>query len=300
MKKVLVIAGPTAAGKSDFAVEMAKQLDGIIISGDSIQVYRGFDIGSGKITKAEMQGIPHELIDILGPRDHYSAADFQKMARAIIDTTEKFPMICGGTGLYLKACLYDYAFPAENHEETIDPALDQMDNDALYALLVEKDPVQAEKIHPHNRRRVMRALTILARQGKTMSSLEAAQTHMPVYDIWIAGCTMDRDKLYARINARVEKMFALGLEQEVKDLLQNGSAFSDQAMQGIGYREFEPYIKGECTLDDVKTQIQTHSRQFAKRQYTWLRHQLPVHWFDITDEKEKQKMAEEIINWSNS
>ena len=146
----------------------------------------------------------------------------------------------------------------------------------------------------------MRALTILARQGKTMSSLEAAQTHMPVYDIWIAGCTMDRDKLYARINARVEKMFALGLEQEVKDLLQNGSTFSDQAMQGIGYREFEPYIKGECTLDDVKTQIQTHSRQFAKRQYTWLRHQLPVHWFDITDEKEKQKMAEEIINWSKS
>ena len=95
-------------------------------------------------------------------------------------------------------------------------------------------------------------------------------------------------------------MFALGLEQEVKDLLQNGSTFSDQAMQGIGYREFEPYIKGECTLDDVKTQIQTHSRQFAKRQYTWLRHQLPVHWFDITDEKEKQKMAEEIINWSKS
>ena len=146
----------------------------------------------------------------------------------------------------------------------------------------------------------MRALTILARQGQTMSSLEAAQTHMPVYDIWIAGCTMDRDKLYARINARVEKMFALGLEQEVKDLLQNGSAFTDQAMQGIGYREFEPYIKGECTLDDVKTQIQTHSRQFAKRQYTWLRHQLPVHWFDISDEKEKQKMAEEIINWSKS
>ncbi|MDD6726173.1 MAG: tRNA (adenosine(37)-N6)-dimethylallyltransferase MiaA, partial [Lactimicrobium massiliense] len=213
---------------------------------------------------------------------------------------EKFPIICGGTGLYLKACLYDYAFPAENHEETIDPALDNMDNDALYALLVEKDPVQAEKIHPHNRRRVMRALTILARQGQTMSSLEAGQTHMPVYDIWIAGCTMDRDKLYARINARVEKMFALGLEQEVKDLLQNGSAFSDQAMQGIGYREFEPYIKGECTLDDVKTQIQTHSRQFAKRQYTWLRHQLPVHWFDITDEKEKQKMIEEIINWSKS
>ena len=155
MKKVLVIAGPTAAGKSDFAVEMAKQLDGIIISGDSIQVYRGFDIGSGKITKAEMQGIPHELIDILGPRDHYSAADFQKMARAIIDTTEKFPMICGGTGLYLKACLYDYAFPAENHEDTIDPALDKLDNDALYALLVEKDRLQMEEENLRSRQEVL-------------------------------------------------------------------------------------------------------------------------------------------------
>ena len=298
MKKVLVIAGPTAAGKSSFAVEMAHLLNGIVISGDSIQVYRGFDIGSGKVTEDEKDGIPHALLDIRTMHEHYSAADFQKEARHVIDTSSYFPIICGGTGLYLKACLYDYRF--EEEEMHTDPSLEQMDSDTLYALLEEKDPSQAEKIHPHNRRRVMRALTILARQGKTMSSLEAAQTHMPVYDIWIAGCTMDRDKLYARINARVEKMFALGLEQEVKDLLQNGSAFSDQAMQGIGYREFEPYIKGECTLDDVKTQIQTHSRQFAKRQYTWLRHQLPVHWFDISDEKEKQKMIEEIIKWSKS
>lgn len=295
MKKVLVIAGPTAAGKSAFAVEMAKKLNGIVISGDSIQVYRGFDIGSGKVTEAEKQGVPHALIDIRSHEEHYSAADFQKEARRIIDTTAYFPIICGGTGLYLKACLYDYTFVEE--EVHADPSLEKYDDDTLYAMLKEKDPIQAEKIHPHNRRRVIRALTILHNTGKPMSMINEEQSHQPVYDIFIAGCTMDRDELYARINARVDGMFEAGLEEEVRGLLEQGCTFDEQPMQGIGYKEWKDYFDGKCSLEEVRENIQKNSRHFAKRQYTWLRHQLPVHWFGIQDEKDRVRMQEEIMKW---
>ena len=295
MKKVLVIAGPTAAGKSAFAVEMAKKLNGIVISGDSIQVYRGFDIGSGKVTEAEKQGVPHALIDIRSHEEHYSAADFQKEARRIIDTTSYFPIICGGTGLYLKACLYDYTFVEE--EVHADPSLEKYDDDTLYAMLKEKDPIQAEKIHPHNRRRVIRALTILHNTGKPMSMINEEQSHQPVYDIFIAGCTMDRDELYARINARVDGMFEAGLEEEVRGLLEQGCTFDEQPMQGIGYKERKDYFEGKCSLEEVRENIQKNSRHFAKRQYTWLRHQLPVHWFGIQDEKDRVRMQEEIMKW---
>ena len=159
MKKVIVVAGPTAVGKSDFAIEIAKRYGLEIISGDSIQVYRGLDIGSGKVTKQETQGIKHHLIDILSPKDSYSVSMFQSMARELMDSSEKPMIICGGTGLYLKACLYDYTFENEV-EEAYDPSLDAYTNEQLYEMLKETDPLQAEKIHPNNRRRVMRSLTI--------------------------------------------------------------------------------------------------------------------------------------------
>ena len=296
MKKVLVIAGPTAAGKSSFAVEMAHLLNGIVISGDSIQVYRGFDIGSGKVTEDEKDGIPHALLDIRTMHEHYSAADFQKEARHVIDTSSYFPIICGGTGLYLKACLYDYRF--EEEEMHTDPSLEQMDSDKLYALLKEKDPSQAEKIHPHNRRRIIRALTILENTGMRMSDINALQKHEPVYDVFIAGCTMERDVLYERINARVDGMFKAGLRQEVEKLLEQGCTFDDQPMQGIGYKEWQAYFNKEADEEEVKENIQKNSRHFAKRQYTWLRHQMPVHWFNILDETQKEKMKKEILEWS--
>jgi tRNA dimethylallyltransferase len=297
MKKVLVIAGPTAAGKSAYAVAMAHRLNGIVISGDSIQVYRGFDIGSGKVTEAEKEGIPHALIDIRSHDEHYSAADFQKEARKVIDTAPYFPIICGGTGLYLKACLYDYDFAAEEVHE--DPELEQYASEELYERLRQTDPAQAEKIHPHNRRRIIRALTIQAHTGRKMSEINASQRHEPVYDIWIAGCTMARDVLYARINQRVEKMFEAGLEAEVEGLLKQGCTFDDQPMQGIGYQEWQGYFQGELTLAEVKELIQKNSRHFAKRQYTWLRHQLPVHWFDITNQEDTERMTGEILAWRN-
>lgn len=297
MKKVLVIAGPTAVGKTSFSVQIAKKLNAEIISGDSIQVYKGFDIGSGKVTEEEKEGIVHHLIDIRDPHDPYSAADFQKMAREIIDQTDGVSIICGGTGLYLKSCLYDYTFNEESGMFANED-LEKFTNEELYAKLLETDPVQAEKIHPNNRRRVLRSLTIAERSGKTQSAIEADQKHEMIYDAFIAGCTMEREKLYARINRRVEMMFEAGLENEVAALLEKGVSFSDPAMKGIGYREWVGYFQGNMSIEEVKEEIQKHSRQFAKRQYTWLNHQMPVHWFDISDPDGYNRMMNEIMDWS--
>ena len=295
MKQVLVIAGPTASGKSDFAVSMAQKLGGEIISGDSIQVYRGMDIGSGKIRPEEMGGIPHHLLDIRDIREPYSVSDFQKMARELIERID-MPVIAGGTGLYLKACLYDYTFsPEETPAE--EESWDGWSNEALYAQLLKEDPVSAQKIHPNNRQRVLRALSILRRTGRTKSETEAAQKHEPVYDFYIAGCTMERGVLYERINQRVEKMFADGLEEEVRTLIRQGYTFADPGMKGIGYREFEPYLNGSCSLEEVKAGIQKHSRNYAKRQYTWLNHQMPVHWFVSNDPEDRKRAEAEILAW---
>ena len=283
MKKVIVVAGPTAVGKSDFAIEIAKRYGLEIISGDSIQVYRGLDIGSGKVTEQETQGIRHHLIDILSPKDSYSVSMFQSMARELMDSSEKPMIICGGTGLYLKACLYDYTFENEA-EEAYDPSLDAYTNEQLYEMLKETDPLQAEKIHPNNRRRVMRSLTIQKNTGKKQSDIEKEQKHELLYDAYIIGCTMEREHLYSRINQRVENMFSKGLEQEVKHLLDTGVKFGDTCMEGIGYKEWKDYFEGTCTSEDVMHCIQKHSRNFAKRQYTWFKNQMPVHWIDMEQE----------------
>ncbi len=296
MKKVLVIAGPTASGKSAFAIDAAKRLDGIVISGDSIQVYRGFDIGSGKITDREKQGIPHYLLDVKDAHMAYSVADFQKMARDVIETTDKLPIICGGTGLYLKACLYDYDFSSEAGER-IDAELERYSNDELWHMLHVLDEKQSEKVHPHNRRRLLRSLTIIRTTGKKQSSIHEEQKHEPVYDMFIAGCTMERELLYARIDRRVDGMFEEGLEEEIRNLLGQGVTFADQPMQGIGYKEWKPYFEGTATLEEVRETIKKHSHQFAKRQYTWLNHQMPVHWFNVLSDEEKERMLRKIEGW---
>lgn len=299
MKKVLVVAGPTAVGKSDFAVDIALQEKGEIISGDSVQVYRGLNIGSGKITEKEKRGVPHYLIDIRDPKEPYSVSDFQKEARALIEKID-FPIIAGGTGLYLKACLYDYSFQKETEDTFSDPELDTYTNVELYEQLKKLDPLQAKKIHPNNRRRVLRSLTILRRTGKRQSDIEKQQSHKMIYDAFIVGCTMERSILYERINQRVETMVKKGLEEEVRSLLKQGITFADPGMQGIGYREWKPYFEGMCSREEVIENIQKNSRHYAKRQYTWLNHQMPVHWVDMQKEEDKRKMMRTIEEWRHS
>ncbi len=296
MKKVLVIAGPTASGKTALSVRLAQNYGCEIISGDSIQVYKGMDIGSGKVTEEEKQGIRHHLIDILSPLQEYSAADFQKMARQIIDRDDELKIICGGTGLYLKACLYDYAF-AEEEGPSADPELEACSNEELYAMLKQTDPVQAEKIHVNNRRRLLRSLTIARRSGRSQSELESSQKHEMIYDAYIIGCTMPREELYRRIDRRVELMFAAGLKQEVENLLKEGVTFVHPAMKGIGYREWQAYFEGEASEAEVMAEIQKHSRQFAKRQYTWFNHQMPVHWYDMREEHITDRILADTERW---
>ena len=299
MKKVLVIAGPTASGKTSFSIELAKRLNTEIISGDSIQVYKGFDIGSGKVTEAEKEGVPHHLIDILEPGTQYSVKDFQKEARTLIDNSSKPMIIAGGTGLYLKACLYDYVFTDEEASPR-NEKYDQYTNHELYEMLVERDPVQAEKIHENNRQRVLRSLTVLDNTGKRQSEIIDEQNHEPIYDFFIAGCTMARDELYERINLRVKMMIEKGLEQEVKGLLDKGITFGDPAMKGIGYREWADYFNGNLSITEVEALIARNSRRYAKRQYTWLNHQMPVHWFDPRNKEERSAMLDEMDKFASN
>lgn len=296
MKKVLVIAGPTASGKTALSIRLAEKYGCEIISGDSIQVYRGMDIGSGKVTEAEKKGIRHYLIDILSPLEEYSVRDFQQMARKIIDESDEMKIICGGTGLYLKACLYDYVF-REEEGPSVDPVLEQLSSEELYDMLVRTDPVQAEKIHVNNRRRLLRSLTIAQRSGIAQSEAEAGQSHEMIYDAFIIGCTMPREVLYERINARVQGMFDAGLKAEVERLLASGVTFAHQSMKGIGYREWQAYFEGRMEEEEVREEIRKHSRQFAKRQYTWFNHQMPVHWYDVTDEKDEERILAETERW---
>lgn len=300
MKKVLVIAGPTASGKTDFSLEMAEALDGEIINTDSVQIYRGLDIGSGKIRPDEMRGIRHHMIDIMDPRESCSVARFQKEARSLIENCPSFPILCGGTGLYLKAVLYDYVFQEEEGETPADPEFEAMDSETLYRLLLERDPRQAEKIHPNNRRRIIRTLTILKRTGVMQSETVSAQEHRPVYDIFTAGCTMDRHLLHKRIDRRTKQMMEDGLEAEVRGLLERGVTFDMPAMRAIGYREWKPYFAGECSAEDVLEEIRKHSRQYARKQYTWLNHQMPVSWFRPDDPQDRERIKKEIITWAKS
>lgn len=296
MKKVLVIAGPTAVGKTSLSVELAKKYNGEIISGDSMQIYREMSIGTAKVTKEEMQEIPHYLINELSYRDEYSVKEFQKRARVYIEDIHergKIPIICGGTGLYIKACLYDYEFPDEIHDEAFLHFLQQCSTSQLYEMLKIVDNKSCEKIHEHNRQRIIRALEI-AHIGKKKSDLVDEQEHKPLYDIYIIGLTMERSHLYERINQRVDFMIQAGLRNEINDIVQCEDDWNLQSMQGIGYKEWKSYVHDEESLEDIIERIKKNSRNFAKRQYTWFHNQLPMHWFDVEKDDWKACLKEDL------
>lgn len=296
MKKVLVIVGPTASGKTDLSLKLAKHFNGEIISGDSIQIYRGFDIGSGKVM--DTKGIVHYGIDELDAKDSYSVADFQKLARENIDkisANNKLAMIVGGTGLYIKACLYDYEFDMVNN---ISHDFSNMSNQQLFDMLNNIDPVSASKIHINNRVRLERALNICL-NGENKSDIEARQQHELLYDALIIGCTFERDVLYKRINMRVSQMVKDGLLDEVISLLSKGVTFDDQPMKGIGYRQWVDYFNGNKTIEEVTSDIQKCSRQFAKRQYTWFNNQMKVNWVNMAMDDSYEKIVMMVDEWLN-
>ena len=284
MKKVLVIVGPTSVGKTSFGVRCAKAFNGEIISGDSIQVYKGLDIGSAKIKEEEKEGIKHYLIDIKEAYDNYSVKEFQEKGRELIDDITirgKLPIVVGGTGLYIKALLYDYEFFDEDEK---DEQYDDLTNEEIYRLLKDEDPKALENIHINNRKRLVRALNIIRKHGKGISSIKEEQKHKPIYDIKIIGLTKDRTLLKEDIDRRVDQMMENGLCEEIERLLNKGLTFDFQSMQGIGYKEFKDYYDGKKTLEEVAEQIKINTRHFAKRQYTWFNNQMDMEWYENKDE----------------
>ncbi|TDM24372.1 tRNA (adenosine(37)-N6)-dimethylallyltransferase MiaA [Macrococcoides canis] len=295
---LIVIVGPTAVGKTALSIEVAKAVNGEIISGDAIQVYRGMDIGSAKITQEEMEGIPHHLIDILNPDEAYSAAQFKAHAEKLIEdiySRGKTPMIVGGTGLYIQSVLYEYEFEEEDNalKKDILCKLEQYNKETLYAMLKDKDPKAAALIHMNNRQRVLRALTYYEMHHKSITDQKKSQTLSPKYDTFIIGLNMPRPILYDRINHRVLLMIEQGLVQEVSTLLSKGYR-EKQSMTAIGYKEIIPYIDGEVSLNQAVESLQQNSRNFAKRQLTWFNNQMKIDWFD-TDDLSVQTITDQIM-----
>lgn len=296
-ERVVVIIGPTAVGKTAISIELAKRFSGEIISGDSMQIYRGMDIGTAKISKEEMDGIPHHLIDIKNPEESFSAFDFQKLVRKKITEITKrnhLPMIVGGTGLYIQSVIYDYQFNDHSTDDNIRNNLYrrlELEGIApLYQELKRIDPQAAENIHPNNKRRVIRALEIYYTTGQTMTEQKLNQQRELLYDVALVGLTMERDVLYERINKRVDQMIRQGLVKEAKVFYDQGLK-NVQSTQAIGYKELFHYFDGKISLDEAIEQIKKNTRRFAKRQLTWFRNKMDVEWFDMTD---SQKFGENL------
>lgn len=295
MRKVLVIAGPTASGKTALSVKLAHYFDGEIISGDSTQVYKELAIGTAKITDAEKDNIPHYGLDLIHYHENYSVKDFQTMARESIeriDSNNKLPIIVGGTGFYLKACLYDYEFTNEIEE---DEMFDDLSNEEIYDKLKQIDPKSLEKIHLNNRKRLIRALNI-GLKGQTKSEREDAQEHKPIYDIFLIVTDIDKKILDERIEYRLNNMFDNGLKDEVEKYFSDPISWDYQSFQAIGYKEWKDYFLNNKTLDEVKHRILISTRQYAKRQLTWFRHQFSAYWYKPSEENEKL-LLEDIKQW---
>ena len=271
---VIVIVGPTGVGKTKLSIELAKRFNGEIINADSTQVYRGMDIGTAKVTEEEKEGITHYLLDIKNIDEDYTVYDYQKDARFYIDKilkNNKTPILVGGTGLYIKAALYNYEFEDEDNTKYVDESLS---NDELYDMLIKIDPNTL--IHKNNKKRIIRALNYYYKNGKVMDN----HSDKLLYDAVFIGLTTDRDTLYNRINKRVDVMVSNGLIDEAKRIY-DSKIRSKAVMTPICYKELFEYFDNNKSLDECLDDIRSRSRKYAKRQYTWNRHQFNVNWFDV-------------------
>lgn len=289
MKRPLIIlAGPTAVGKTAASIRLAKAIGAEIISADSMQVYRHMDIGSAKIRQEEMEGVPHYLIDVLEPEEEFNVVRFQQMAKAAAEeiyAKGKIPLVAGGTGFYIQALLYDIDF-TENDGDTsyrrsLEKTSEKKGGEYLHAMLREADPKAAEEIHPHNIKRMIRALEFHHQTGGKISEHnEAEREKSSPYDFAYFVLTDERSRLYERIDRRVDKMMEEGLLEEVRYLKERGVKRGSTAMQGLGYKELYAYLDGECTLEEAVCIIKRDTRHFAKRQLTWFKRERDVIWAD--------------------
>lgn len=287
-KNLIILTGPTAVGKTQASISLAKAVGGEIISADSMQVYKGMDIGSAKIRPEEMQGIPHYLIDVLEPDEEFHVVRFQQMAKEAMEkiyANGHIPVIVGGTGFYIQALLYDIDFTANDSDMSYRRELERFaateGEEALHQRLRKVDPASAEKIHAHNVKRVIRALEFYHQCGIPISRHnEAEREKKSPYNFYYFVLTDEREHLYARINERVDLMMKEGLLEEVAALKEKGFSREMVSMQGLGYKEILDYLDGACSLDDAVYRIKRDTRHFAKRQITWFKREKDVIWLN--------------------
>lgn len=309
-EKVAVIVGPTAVGKTAVSIRTADILGAEIISGDSMQVYRGMDIGTAKIREEEMYApsgkkIPHHMIDIVDPDEAYSAADFQEMVRktiTMLNKEGKLPLIVGGTGLYINAVLDPYNFIEMDIDEKYRQGkweeAEKYGSHFLHKELADIDREAAERIHPHDTKRIIRALEIYHQTKKTVSELQKAPGESSqVYQVVLVGLFMERDLLYQRINRRVDQMIDSGLIDEVKNLLKKGYHPCFNSMQGLGYRQVAAYLNGILTKNEAINLIKRDTRRFAKRQFTWFKRDERIKWFNLERYENEYQCAREIADY---
>lgn len=275
---IIVLTGPTGSGKSALAISLAKRLGAVIINADAYQVYKELSIATAKPSEAMRLEAPHYLFDFVPLDSDYNVAEYQADLRAEIAEISKQNrpiIIAGGTGLYIKAGLFDYEFP---EEKTVDMSpYEVLNQDELYKKACEVDPVGAKAIHPNNTRRLLRLIQYYLANGKTRTEALSAQEHKPLYDVTFYGMDVERENLYPLVEQRVEEMFRNGLEEENRALIEKYGR-SPHAFQAIGVKEFFPYFDGKATLEETKALIKENTRHYVKKQMTWFRHQFPIIW----------------------
>ena len=296
--KLIAVVGPTASGKTALSIEIAKRVSGEVVSCDSMQVYKGMDIGTAKPDEDEKCGIFHHMIDIIRPDEPFSVAEFVWRARECIDdciARGKVPVLAGGTGLYMDSVLNNIDFADFKSDPKFRAEMqaraEESGNDALHRMLAEKDPEAAKRIHPNNVRRVIRALEVCHVTGKTFTQVNAESRREPVYDTLILGIDTDRDLLYEKIDKRVEIMLEKGLVAEVQGLYDSDIGRDTTAMQAIGYKEIFEYLEGKTGLFEAVEKIKQESRRYAKRQLTWFRRNEEIDWVRL----DKRESLEQIL-----
>lgn len=302
MKESLIaIVGPTGTGKSEVAVKLAQKLDGEIVSADSMQIYKGMDIGTAKLSLKEREGVNHYLLDVVETSKNFSVAQYQKLARAAISEITKkgkSPILVGGSGLYIRSVIDKFHFPIGTLNSSIRKEIQErakIEPESLYEELKKIDPETAAKIPSTNLRRIIRALEVIKTTGKPFSEFQKEwKKRESIYNLKIYGLEAPRDILYSRLNERVDKIIKSGLLVEVKALLIR-KRLSLTAPQALGYKEIIAYLKGEVALEDAIETIKKRTRNFAKRQLTWFKRDCRIKWINVS-EKSPDEIAEEIVN----
>ena len=299
-EKIIIISGPTAVGKTALSIELAKKFNGEIINADSIQIYKGLNIGSAKITEEEKEGIKHHLLDFLSPFDSFSAGDYAKAAKTVISdiiSRKKTPIIVGGTGMYITSLLFDIGATCgkdENYRNKLELFIKQNSLEALYNQLKEIDPESAEKIHPNQKDRIMRALEIYHLTGNKKSEMKNSTESN--YNYLLFGLYDDREIVYDRINKRVDKMINDGLLDEVQNLINLGVTLDNQCAKAIGYKEPYEYLTQNISKTEFLEKLKQNTRNYAKRQITYLKKIPNIIWKKYSEKEEIYKITEEFIN----